>query len=485
MSTFLAVGLAAGCSSDAAAPTGPEEQIDLALMADARVVAPSAANGIRLVYLSGTPYQMGYQHGVLLRQEITEMVSAATNDAVWGTFQALVAELGPDDGRTYLEHALDNSLPSVLDECRGLVDGTASAITLEQCIILSDPTYFIEDLVPRYLPGIDSVLGCSSFVATAGATLGGRMLHGRNLDYISLGPMRQYTTIFVRQPDAGARHFSFAWPGQVSVLTGMNEHGLAIGVHENSCIEAHRDMSGVPALHQATEILTRAADVDQALSLVRGTEQATCQMFVLSHAASSSAVVAEITADGLAVRDLGASEHGDVVFATNHFVAPDLLASQRELDLEDSSETSVARYTRLRERLTGASAPPFADLGPDDPDFAYGRIDVETAIDILRDPIDMRPDQNRRAFPCDEVEGIWAIGNNHNIHSAIMLGDRLELWLAAGMDPECGNALYDPYVGLDLREVLAGRPEDALLGTLDPPFNPSFGSGVHEDPVDE
>jgi len=297
-----------------------------------------------------------------------------------------------------------------------------------------------------------------------------------------MGPMHEHTTLFVRQPRDGFRHVSFAWPGQASVLTGMNEHGLAIGVHENSCpAEEHRDMAGVPALHQAVAVMSRAATIDEAIELVHGMAQGTCQMMILSHGPTHEAAVLEVNAATVGVRRLADNDTPDLVFSTNHFLVPELDASQQPRDLADLADPSVSRFTRLSERLTGASLDPHDDLAADAPDYDYGVIDLPRAIDILRDPVDMRADRDRQRFPCTETEGQWSLGNNHNIHSAIMFGDALELWLAAGHDDECGNAIYNPYVGFDLAAVLAGEGASAVLASVDPPYNDSLGSGVQDD----
>jgi hypothetical protein len=472
---ILLAFLATGCGA-AEAPDPHEE-----LMKGAALVAPDDANGIRVVYLSGGPYQMGYQHGVLLRSEIADLIAAAEADFVWSTFIDVVDEWGPGDGLSYLEHARANASPAVLEECRGLADGAEHVVTVDQCLMLSAITYFVEDLIPRYFPGIEGILGCSSFIADGAATAEGDMLHGRNLDYLSMPPMRENTIVFVRQPTGGARHVSFAWPGQVSVLTGMNEHGLTIGVHENSCpSESFRDLTGMPALHQAAAMMATAHDLDEALDMVTSTEQGTCQMFILSHAPSHDGAVVEVHGRGFGVRAIDDAPTPDVVFATNHFLHPDAVESQQPRAIDDLTDNSVARFVRLSERLTGSSMAPHPDMSPEAKDMMLGRIDRDAAIDILRDPVDLRPDEERRAYPCSTTDGSWAVGNNHNIHSAVMFGGRREVWLAAGIDEECGNAVYNPYVGFDVGALLTGHAEEAVIATVDPPYNAELGTGMHE-----
>ena len=97
---------------------------------------------------------------------------------------------------------------------------------------------------------------------------------------------------------------------------------------------------------------------------------------------------------------------------------------------------------------------------------------MEKAIDILRDPVDLRPNEGRKRFPCTEYEnGNWAIGNNHNVHSAVMKGESLQFWLAAGWDEECRNPVYNPYIGFDVEALLSGAYGAGQIPTYDPPYN--------------
>ena len=452
------------------------------LMAGSALVVHEEASHLRVVVLAGTPYQMGYQQGVLLAEQIEAVRRAAERDLIWNSFLHIVENEPLDDDRTYWDHVLANSLETVVEECRGLVDGSDHAMELFHCVVMSSVTYIMDDFMPRFLPGIDDTIGCSGFVATGAATATGRMLHGRNLDYNSLDPIVENPVLFVRQPQGGARHFAVGWAGQVGLLTGMNEHGLAVELNENGCPSPDdRGLDGVPPMQQLLRGLTNARDLDEAETLVRDAPQASCQLFLVSHAPSDAAAVFEIWGRGVATRRLGDPAPNDVLLATNHFLHPDAQAAQGNRDIEDLTVSSVSRFTRLSERLTGASLPPHSGLAPEAPDFVHGRLDVELAADVLRDPIDLRPEAGRRAFPCTEHQSSSpAIGTNHGIHSVVMVGDPLEIWIAAGLDPECGNPMFSPVLGLDLARVLEGDHDGSVLGNVDPPWGVAYGDGVHD-----
>jgi hypothetical protein len=322
------------------------------------------------------------------------------------------------------------------------------------------------------------MLGCSQFAAADLATADGKLLHGRNMDWLAVETVMQNPLVVMRRPEGGLAHVIMMWPGMVGSLTGMNEAGVAIGINDAGCKEEHRDPVGAAPLQMATKILTEARSLEDASALIGTFDQASCQIFVVSDGPSRSAAVFETSASGVGIR--GLDETG-VLFTTNHFIQPDTLPYQDGYsNLENLGTNSISRFTRLRERLCGESLPPHPGLPPDAPDYAYGRIDVETAIDLLRDPLDLRPDQNRMCFPCTEYQnGSWALGNNHNLQSFVMAPEDLRFWMAAGWDPECQNAIYNPYIGFDLNDLLADDPALDLLPSYDPPYNDAYCNGVH------
>jgi hypothetical protein len=481
---LCAVTMVVGCVDDHEdLPVDPREMTHEQLLAGSALVEVEAGHGLRVLRVGGAPYQMGYQQGALLRAELEEFRETVEDDIIWSSFVFIATQYGPGDGATYLEHARAVSLPSVIDECEGMVAGSEEAMTFDLCLIQASITYIMEDLVPRHFPAFGDTIGCTGFVALGDATADGAMLHGRNLDYTAIDTIMEHPIVHVRAPTGGVRHVVLSWPGTVAALTGMNEVGLTGEVNENRCpSEDFRDMAGVPAEQQLVALLAGARDLGEAESLAAATDQGACQMLVLSHGPSRDAVVIEQWGRGQAVRRLADSETSDLIWATNHFEHPDADASQQPRDTEDLDDNSVSRFTRVRERLVGSSLPPHPGLGSAAPDFVYGRLDVGLAVDLLRDNVDLRPDQDRRMFPCTEhAHGNWAIGNNNNIHSVVMRGESLELWFSAGWDEECGTPLYSPFVGFSLPDLFDGDAGARVLPTLDPPFNDRYGSALHEE----
>ena len=169
---------------------------------------------LRVIHLSGTPYELGLQHGTLLRDEVQASVRQ-----VLGYFRSylkipLVRTAVAD---WWLGRGWRRTKPFVprayLEELRGLADG--SGVSLRDLVLF------------HAIP--DRTYSCSSLAAWGAATGDGRLIHTRNLDWnIDVG-IQQYAAVFVVRP-AGRRAFiNFGWAGFIGVLSGVNEAQISIG----------------------------------------------------------------------------------------------------------------------------------------------------------------------------------------------------------------------------------------------------------------
>ncbi len=86
-----------------------------------------------------------------------------------------------------------------------------------------------ETMVAQCFLDLSKMAACSTITLPASAAPDHVARFGRNLDFWSLNVADKYTTLFIIHPDAGRYAFaSVGWPGMIGVLSGMNEHGLAL-----------------------------------------------------------------------------------------------------------------------------------------------------------------------------------------------------------------------------------------------------------------
>jgi len=446
------------------------------LMSGAFLEEPENTDGMIIAHLTGDAYRMGYQHGVLLKDELYEVMNYLKTDLIWGAAIALLdkdyAEL---ENHSLAYHADNISYQFVKDECEGMIAGSGGIVEYDVCIAMNSVCFVLEHLYPL-IGGQPPI--CSGFAATNEATKDGKLYHGRNLDWDAMDFILDYPTMFVCKPKSGLAYANVGWPMWVSALTGMNEKGISVESNENMT-ENNKNYTGRSHLQMLKRVLNECSTLDEALALIESEPHAAGEIFLISDGKTKEAAVVEmngnravyrkLNADGSVVNSQGESfDYSNVVFLTNHFEDPAIINEQsRTSDFDDMQDNSVARYTRLLERLTGTSRGDYTAPSTYAGGYSYGNIDLQESIYILRDPKDMRTRDN---LPCTEYLVKHSVGNNHNVQSFVFVPEDMQFWVASGWDEECGkNVLYNPYIGYDLNELLNGNHSGAL-GYKDPDY---------------
>lgn len=127
---------------------------------------------IKVVWLQGTPYEMGYQHGKLLYNEI-----ASVGTKVLEGLKLAGKEMG------LAKLAMRRSFPDVVEECKGLVDAAKDVgMTMDTCMMAAFGDVY-QELFTYVLPKVLFPDCCSTFVAAGQATVDGRLYFGRSLDH--------------------------------------------------------------------------------------------------------------------------------------------------------------------------------------------------------------------------------------------------------------------------------------------------------------
>jgi len=162
---------------------------------------------------------------------------------------------------------------------------------------------------------------CSSLVVEPQCSATGGMIFGRNLDFYTLDILDKYSLVTVHRPKGKHAFVSIGFPGMFGALSGMNDAGLALAVHE---VFLARD--GAPIFNPKGEpytfcfrrILEECATVEDAEKLLRAAPRTT----ILSLAACNgrSAVVFEMTPKTVAVR----RSIDGILACTNHFRTDEL-----------------------------------------------------------------------------------------------------------------------------------------------------------------
>ena len=179
-------------------------------------------DGQRVLHVWGSPYQMGYAHGALLRDAIIAVVDDYALDAIpkatFGVASASLAKTGVIAG-------------TLREEARGVIAGMESAggafsrgldrpLTVDDLLLVNTMT----DLV---------AIGCSSVSAWGSATVADPELKGelavvRNLDWAADPALLGSQVIIAYEPSSADEQpvVSVAFAGYLGCLSCINEAGV-------------------------------------------------------------------------------------------------------------------------------------------------------------------------------------------------------------------------------------------------------------------
>lgn len=381
---------------------------------------------IKVVWQQGTPYEMGYQHGQLLHDEIASIGKRVIS-------AAQLAGKGLALGRL----ASKRTYPDMIEECQGLVDATQDlGITMDVCMVVAYADVY-QEILGYTLPEELFWEGCNQFVAVNNATIDGRLYHGSSVDHYKPVPyVINNPVIFVRQPNHGLPHVFVSYPGAIWPNSGMNIAGITLGLdtaHPNSPNEL--SLQGRSNVQIMAKILETATSFDEARTVMETQPRVRANLIMISDGKSKQAGVFEFTGKSLGIRPL---QDDGVLYVTNHFVLPQMYEKQ-PLPIDPSSSSRFERFKQLME--------------PNQRTSYYGQINPMTMAKILRDRVNP---YTQKASPFSVFDDNASPGGNGALRQAIYDPERLKLWVAAGQPPVPEN----PFVCFSIGELI-GLPNAA------------------------
>jgi len=328
----------------------PDEFTDL--------VRDPAGHGLRctcrgktLLFVEGTPEQMGAAHGRLLRDEargLTERVLYCVGGAdslYTGTwFLDRMAEIARRTGPHVPER--------FLRECDAL--SAAAGVSKRD---------------GRYANLFPERFHCSGVALRGKATEGGRVLHARVLDYMRDINLQDAAVVTVFMPQGHNTWVSLSYAGFIGTVTAMNERGLAVGEMGG---RGEGDWDGMPMSFLLRDVMERAASVQQALEILRTTPRTCEYYYVLSDKSG-------------AIRALHCTP-GEMLVLTPGQQHERLPEVPDDTVLVSGYDRAEVLSRRIREN--------------------YGRIDAAKLIEIIKRPVAMRSNLHNAVFAPETLE-MW------------------------------------------------------------------------------
>lgn len=378
-----------------------------------------------IVWLTGTPYEMGYQHGMLLKSELQNGLqnSEYIKDLKWQISLASYAKL--DD------IAKNNSYADIVQECEGMVAAAGDiGWTMEICLVANFGDVMVEWL-DTVVPAYRSVKrpGCSQLIVSGDATVDGRTYHGRLLDWDEVDFLLWYPVIFVRQPIDGIPHVYIGFPGNLSPYSGMNISGISGASNESDPFNTdQQSLTGRSHVQMIGQLLKKVSSLTEADQFIRDQKHMSVEQFGISDAKAGMGANFEMTASAVARRGMNRG----AVWLTNHFVDP----STANLDADPAGSSSLKRFKRLEQLLT-----------PESGYSVHGTLNPQEIVKILRDRID--PDTMIES-PLGTLDDDSSLATNGAIYAIIFDPGSLHFWVASGEIP----VPEQTFTGFSLGELL-------------------------------
>ncbi|MEC7584249.1 MAG: C45 family autoproteolytic acyltransferase/hydrolase [Planctomycetota bacterium] len=204
---------------------------------------------LRILHTWGTPEQRGRAHGLLLGQEIADL---------------LVAEFGVRFRRQPETRAfIRTSLPRMIEypepvqaELQAIFAAMQEGGVDLRCEQL-DCDLDLLDLQVANALDVFGLMACSGFTVAGEQVVGGGVLTARNFDWPCKGAhLVDDALLHVQHFDGGHATASITWPGYVAIITGINSDGVAGFLHVgNAEIDMTPEPSSWPTAIALREIL--------------------------------------------------------------------------------------------------------------------------------------------------------------------------------------------------------------------------------------
>jgi hypothetical protein len=276
-------------------------------------------NGVKVLQLKGTPYEIGYQHGYHLADRISLMI----HTTLLATAAYVTAQTGwdLDTSEAMMREGMESARPYFPDflkeEMRGMVAGAEAAgvtVSLEEimlwntnydqwCIyshphhwtpVGAPPTAYGKGLAPR--GG-----GCSSFCAWdewAGGD--GRLIFGKNEDNFNLPGQMENRILAIVDPVDGIGHGFVTYPGMIGLDGGFNETGFEMMTQLNQMEDETMEGCGIALFTRL--LLTRARTIEDAIEIFNSHPRNTGIAYHVADAFNRKAAVVETSARHVTVR---------------------------------------------------------------------------------------------------------------------------------------------------------------------------------------
>jgi len=311
---------------------------------------------IRVVDLTGTPFEMGESHGRTFAEEIRRYADERIDliaTGKWGGHvldRSDVLEIAESTVPFHVEYS-----PSLFTEMEGLAAG--SGLSMAELVVVGGFTDFVDTVVAALgAAPPDAVLedDCTAFIVPD-QRASGAGFYGQTWDMHDTAT--EHILLLRINPEDAPRALVFTTVGCLGQI-GMNEAGIAIGINNLMGLDGRPGVTWPSVVREAL----RQSTIDEALAAITSAHLSGAHNYLLFDATGRGYNV-EAMATRHVITELGEAP----LVHTNHVVHDEnrSVAMPRPDDLQVSSEARLARASEV---------------------LADGDITVDILMELTRDP---------------------------------------------------------------------------------------------------
>ena len=411
---------------------------------------------VHVLRVAGSHYEMGYQHGELLADEIRRgpipyfrtIVEKLMGRGMLGPASTLV---WPMIQRT-VGRRVAKQLPAfALETMEGIADGAGleRQLFIDGCTMPDSLMWVAARFMrlkgsgPAVAHRLSLDLGCTSAMAWGSATRDGAMLHARNFDYHGVAPWAGNKAVIFHEPNEGQRYASVAAAGvALGGVTAMNEAGLTLTVHQHMFTDRTK-LGGVPIGLVGDIVMREARDLQDAQEILDAHTPIGCWTYNITDGKTNEVLCYEENPDRAVAIRRGGEDGGTFGYA-NIYLDEEL--GRTEVDTYGSYwRHNEGRHRRVNELLEARA----------------GTLDSEEMAAILGDT-GSRPECRVR----DSIAMVMTVG------SVVFRPSDGVFWVGTGEAPT-SHGEFIPF-SLDANGPDASLPSMWIGGPLDAPGREAF-----------
>ncbi len=374
-------------------------------------------HGIHALFVQGSSYDMAFQHGTLLHDEIPNGAISISSKLISNEAHnelpdnPILANLLTKSIRLFISDRIakyvETNYPDLSelysDSMRGMSESSGvSEEELRDAAVAPDVLMVVAKVAMKLgsFQAAASSLGsnCSSFAAWGDYTSDGRLLIGRNLDFPVTGGFDKYPTLIYATPNDGQKYLVISSAGlHIAGLTSINESGIYIACHTVPTTEA--SANGIPPFMTAVNVMKNARTFDEAVAIFKGSLPPSGWAYDLASFKEGRVATLELSNQHMAVRESGLAVGKHI--QTNDYLMPEMAGLELYIN-RSVVDDAAGRYQRLDQLI----------------EQNKGKITPNVAATFLGDQVDVFSNQ------------VHGLGNTVSVHTTV------------------GSVVVDPKAGL-------------------------------------